>query len=236
MSADPTEIAKFERIATRWWDPEGEFAPLHAINPLRSDYITSRSRVAGARIVDIGCGGGLLCESLARAGGKLTGVDAGATAIAAAREHAAAEGLSIDYRHGTAEELAAQEADAFDIVTCLEMLEHVDDPAIVIEACARLVRPGGDVYFSTINRNPKAWLLAVLGAEYVLNLLPRGTHDYTRFIRPSELAGWARAAGLRVRDITGLHYNPVTRRYTLGGNVDVNYLMHLERIAPPQPA
>lgn len=236
MSVDPTEIAKFERIAERWWDPEGEFAPLHAINPLRTEYISARASLSGKRVADIGCGGGLLCEALARAGAQVTGVDAGGAAIAAAREHADAGGIVIDYRHGTAEELAASHAGAFDVVTCLEMLEHVAEPAAVVASCARLVRPGGHVFFSTINRNPKAWLLAVVGAEYVLNMLPRGTHDYTRFIRPSELAGWARSAGLSVRDITGMHYNPLTRSYTLGGSVDVNYLMHLERPALSEQA
>lgn len=236
MTADPAEIAKFERIASRWWDPDGEFAPLHAINPLRTAYMAARASLAGARVIDIGCGGGLLCEALARAGARVTGIDAGATAISVASAHAEQEGLAIDYRVGTAEAVAADEPHGFDIVTCLEMLEHVDEPASVVAACATLVRPGGDVFFSTINRNPKAWAMAVIGAEYVLNLLPRGTHDYTRFIRPSELAAWSRSAGLALRDITGMHYNPLTRRYTLGGNVDVNYLMHLQRGDAPDNA
>ncbi len=233
MSAniDPSELTKFEKAADRWWDPEGEFAPLHAINPLRTDYVAARARLDGTQVADIGCGGGLLAEALHRAGARVTAIDAGAGAIEAARQHADGAGLDIDYRCTTAEALAAERSAGFDVVTCMEMLEHVPDPASIVAACTQLVRPGGDIFFSTINRNPKAWLLAVVGAEYLLNLLPRGTHDYARFIRPSELSDWARDNGLRVRDISGMHYNPLSRRYTVGGNVDVNYLMHLDKPA-----
>ncbi|MBT8137919.1 MAG: bifunctional 2-polyprenyl-6-hydroxyphenol methylase/3-demethylubiquinol 3-O-methyltransferase UbiG [Gammaproteobacteria bacterium] len=233
MNVDPQEISNFEQVAGRWWEPEGEFAPLHAINPLRTGYIAERAELAGSRLIDIGCGGGLLCESVSRLGAIATGIDMSGTALAVARQHAAAGGLTIDYQETTAEQAAAEQPSGYDVVTCLEMLEHVPDPAGIVQACVTLAKPGGNVFFSTINRNPKAWLLAVVGAEYVLNMIPRGTHDYTRFIRPSELEAWARAAGLELRDITGLHYNPLTRRYTLGSNVDVNYLMHLHKPASP---
>ncbi|NNF67194.1 MAG: bifunctional 2-polyprenyl-6-hydroxyphenol methylase/3-demethylubiquinol 3-O-methyltransferase UbiG [Gammaproteobacteria bacterium] len=226
MNVDPSEISKFEEVAEHWWDPAGEFGPLHDINPLRVDYIHRRTTLEGARLLDIGCGGGLLAEAICRHGAEVTGIDLSATAIRVAREHATQSGLNIDYRETPAEELARAAPASFDIVTCLEMLEHVPDPASIIAACTRLVKPGGSVFFSTINRNPKAWLMAVVGAEFVLNLIPRGTHDYQKFIRPSELEEWARSGGLILQDMTGLHYNPLTRRYTLGGNVDVNYLMH----------
>lgn len=228
VNIDPGELSKFEEIAEHWWDPEGDFAPLHAINPLRTDYIAGRVAVGGATVIDVGCGGGLLCEALAALNARVTGIDAGETAIAAARAHAHGGGFDIDYQCTVVETVAETRPASFDIVTCLEMLEHVPDQVSVVDACSRLVRPGGAVFFSTINRNPKAWLMAVVGAEYVLGMLPRGTHDYSKFIRPSELSDWARQAGLHVRDITGLHFNPLSSRYYLGGNADVNYLMHTE--------
>jgi len=231
MNVDPREISKFESVASRWWDPAGAFAPLHDMNPLRVDYVTTRVGVKGAKLLDIGCGGGLLCEALRRQGATVTGIDLSTTALEVARQHATDSDLEIDYRETTAEQIAQSEPASFDIVTCLEMLEHVPDPDAIVASCATLLKPGGTAFFSTINRNPKAWLMAVVGAEYLLNLLPRGTHDYTKFIRPSELDDWSRQAGLELRDVSGMHYNPLTRRYTLGGNVDVNYLMHLER--PP---
>lgn len=226
-NVDGDELARFEAVADHWWDPHGAFAALHAINPLRADYIGERAAVDGRSVLDVGCGGGILCEELARRGARVSGVDASAPALAAAREHLAVSDLQVEYLEGTAESLAAGRAAAYDVVTCLEMLEHVPEPAAVVEACAELVSDGGDVFFSTLNRNPKSYALAIVGAEYLLRLLPPGTHDYTRFIRPSELASWARDAGLEVLDVTGLHYDPLTRRYSLGGNVDVNYLMHL---------
>jgi 2-polyprenyl-6-hydroxyphenyl methylase/3-demethylubiquinone-9 3-methyltransferase len=230
-NVDPAEVAKFEAMAHRWWDPEGDFRPLHDINPARLAWITERHPPVGARMVEVGCGGGLLTEGLARAGATVTGVDAGAAPLTVARLHALESGVEVDYRHTTAEALADAEPGAFDAVCCLEMLEHVPDPTSVIAACARLVRPGGDVFLSTINRNPKAWALAVVGAEYVLGLLPKGTHDYGRFIRPSELARWLRGAGLEVREIAGLGYNPLTREARIGRDVDVNYLVHAVRPA-----
>ncbi len=229
-NVDTREVAKFEELAHRWWDPESEFKPLHAINPLRLDFIERRAGgLAGKQVLDVGCGGGILSESMAARGAQVTGIDMGEAPLAVARLHQHESGLDIDYRQTTAEELAGEMPGAFDVVTCLEMLEHVPDPESVIDACARLVKPGGHVFFSTINRNPKAWLFAIVGAEYVLRLLPKGTHDYEKFIRPSELEAWARHAGLAVREITGMSYNPLTRRYWLGSDVDVNYLAHTVR-------
>ncbi len=225
-NVDPDEIRKFEELASRWWDPNSEFKPLHAINPLRFGYINSRTPVAGKRVIDVGCGGGLLSEAMATAGADVTGVDMGETPLAVAREHATQSGLDIRYVQSTAEDIASSEASTYDIVTCLEMLEHVPDPSAVVAACRKLLKPGGSVYFSTINRTAKGYLLAVIGAEYVLNLLPKGTHDYAKFIRPSELELFGRQAGLALQDITGLHYNPLTRHYSLGPGVDVNYMMH----------
>ncbi|MEM9057635.1 MAG: bifunctional 2-polyprenyl-6-hydroxyphenol methylase/3-demethylubiquinol 3-O-methyltransferase UbiG, partial [Pseudomonadota bacterium] len=204
-NVDPAEIAKFDAMAARWWDPEGDSAPLHAINPLRLGYVAERATLDGATVVDVGCGGGILTEALARRGARATGIDLGAAALGAARQHAQDAGLDIEYRKQSVERLADDRPGAFDIVTCMEMLEHVPDPASVVAACRRLVRPGGHVIFSTINRNPKSYLFAIVGAEYVLGLLPRGTHDFTKFIRPSELALWARDSELRVHDITGMH-------------------------------
>lgn len=225
-NVDPSEIQKFEDLAARWWDPNSEFKPLHAINPLRTEYINLHSPVAGLRVLDVGCGGGLVSEALAAMGATVTGIDMGEAPLSVARLHLLESGQEVEYLQITAEELAAERAGQYDIVTCLEMLEHVPDPASVIAACSRLVKPGGDVYFSTINRNPKAWLMAIVGAEYVLNLLPRGTHEYKKLITPAELESWARSAALRTRKMIGLHYNPLTQNYRLGPGVDVNYMMH----------
>jgi len=223
---DAEEIAKFEALASRWWDPQSEFKPLHEINPLRANYIDRWSPVAEKKVLDVGCGGGILTEALALRGAQAFGIDMGTAPLEVARLHAREQRLAINYRRITAEDLAEQEPEAYDIVTCLEMLEHVPDPASVVTACARLVRPGGAVYFSTINRNPKAYALAILGAEYLLNLLPRGTHEYRKFIRPSELAQWLRSAGLQLSDMTGMTYNPVTQAYKLNPrDVGVNYLL-----------
>lgn len=221
---DRREVAKFEALSSRWWDPHSEFKPLHDINPLRLHYIDSHAPLAGKRVVDVGCGGGILAEGMALRGASVVGIDAGAAPLSVARLHLLESGAEVDYRQITAEALADQQPAGFDIVTCMEMLEHVPDPASVIAACARLVKPGGQVFFSTLNRTPKAYLLAIIGAEYLLNMLPKGTHDYGKFIRPSELANWARPAGLDVRDLTGMTYNPLTRTYSLGNDVDVNYL------------
>ena len=230
-NVDPDEIAKFERLAARWWDPTSEFRPLHEINPLRLDWITARAPLAGKTVVDVGCGGGILAEAMATRGARVTGIDLGEAPLAVARLHLKESGQQVDYRKIAAEDLALEQPGGFDIVTCMEMLEHVPDPASTVAACAQLVKPGGQVFFSTLNRNPKSWLFAIVGAEYILNLLPRGTHEYMKFIRPSELERMSRHAGLSVREYTGMHYNPLTRRYTLGPGVDVNYLVHAERSA-----
>ena len=228
-NVDSAEIRKFESLAGRWWDPESEFKPLHDMNPVRLDYIRSRVALEGARIIDVGCGGGILSESLAREGARVTGIDMGVAPLAVARLHAADAGLEIDYRQATAETAAAEMPGQFDAVTCLEMLEHVPNPAQVVKACAALIRPGGSIFFSTINRNPKAFLMAIVGAEYVLNLLPRGTHSYRNFIRPAELAAWGRSAGIDASDLVGIHYNPLSRSFRMGHGTDVNYLMHAIR-------
>ncbi len=225
-NVDHAEIAKFEALASRWWDPESEFKPLHDINPLRLEYIERQAGgLAGKTVLDVGCGGGILAESMAARGAKVTGIDLGEAPLAVARLHALESGVDVDYRQVAAETLAETQPAAFDVVTCMEMLEHVPDPAATVAACARLVKPGGTVVFSTINRNPKSFLFAIIGAEYVLRLLPRGTHEYARFIRPSELDRWARHAGLDTVDVTGMSYNPFTRRYWLGHDVSVNYLL-----------
>ncbi len=228
-NVDPAEVAKFDALASRWWDPEGEFRSLHEINPLRLDWIRQHVQMAGTEIVDIGCGGGILAESMAKAGATVTGIDMAEGPLAVARLHQHESGAEVDYRQATAEELASEAAESFDIVTCLEMLEHVPDPSEVIRSCAALVKPGGHVFFSTINRNPKSFAFAIVGAEYVLKLLPAGTHDYAKFIRPSELESWARPAGLSLKDSIGMHYNPITKEYSLGENLDVNYLMYFQR-------
>lgn len=224
QNIDPREIAKFEEPASRWWDPRSEFKPLHDINPLRLDYIDGRAHLAGKRIVDVGCGGGILSESMALRGASVVGIDAGAAPLSVARLHLLESGAEVDYRQLTAEQLAQQQPASFDVVTCMEMLEHVPDPASVVSACARLVKPGGHVFFSTLNRTPKAYLFAIIGAEYLLKMLPTGTHDYSKFIRPSELAEWMRPAGLHLRELTGMTYNPLNRHYALETDIDVNYL------------
>jgi len=225
-NADPAELAKFSALAHRWWDPTSEFRPLHEINPLRLAHIEKLAGgLAGKRVLDVGCGGGILAEAMAASGAQVTGIDLSERALKVARLHALDVGSRVDYRYVSAEELAVETPEAFDLVTCMEMLEHVPRPASVVEACARLAKPGGRVFFSTINRNAKSFLFAIVGAEYVLRLLPKGTHEYARFIRPSELAADCRGAGLVVDDITGMTYNPLTRRYALGRDADVNYLL-----------
>ena len=228
-NVDAAEIAKFDALASRWWDPAGDFRPLHEINPLRLDYIRQRATLAGSKVVDIGCGGGILTESMAGLGASVTGIDMAEGPLTVARLHQAESGISVEYLQTTAEDLAGKHAGQFDVVTCLEMLEHVPSPSTVIAACAELVRPGGDIFFSTINRNPKSFLFAIVGAEYVLRLLPKGTHEYEKFIRPSELESWSRHNGLQLQGSIGLHYNPLTKEYSLGENIDVNYIMHFQR-------
>ena len=223
-NVDHGEVAKFEALASRWWDPDSEFKPLHDINPLRLDYIDQRAGLAGKRVLDVGCGGGILAESMAARGATVMGIDMGEQPLMVAELHKLESGVEVEYRRVTAEQLAAEMPGQFDVVTCMEMLEHVPDPASVIAACAQLVKPGGQVFLSTINRNPKAYLFAVVGAEYVLRLLPKGTHDYAKFIRQSELESWTRHAGLQLKDLTGLSYNPFTRGYALGRDLDVNYM------------
>lgn len=226
INIDPNEIARFEALATRWWDPESEFRTLHQINPLRLEFINQRAPLENKKVLDVGCGGGILAESMAREGARVTGIDMGEKPLSVARLHLKESGLDIDYQLTTAEALAEEESESFDIITCMEMVEHVPDPASVINACSQLVKPGGDLFFSTLNRTPKAWLFAIVGAEYLLNLLPRGTHTYEKFVRPSELESWARASGLNMREITGMHYNPITDHYWLAPGVEVNYLVH----------
>jgi 2-polyprenyl-6-hydroxyphenyl methylase/3-demethylubiquinone-9 3-methyltransferase len=225
LNADPEELRKFGDLAHRWWDKTGEFAPLHAINPLRLDWIAARATLPGARVVDIGCGGGILAESMAVRGADVTGIDLSEKPLSVAALHGLESGVKVRYERIATEALAAREPASYDVVTCMEMLEHVPDPAAVVKACATLVKPGGQVFFSTINRNLKAYLFAIIGAEYVLRLLPKRTHDYARFITPAELSRHARAAHLSPTDMTGLHYNPLTRRYWLAPNVDVNYMV-----------
>jgi 2-polyprenyl-6-hydroxyphenyl methylase/3-demethylubiquinone-9 3-methyltransferase len=229
-NVDLDEIAKFEAIASRWWDPTSEFKPLHDINPLRANWIDELAPLRGKCALDVGCGGGLLTEAMAHRGAEVTGIDMGEAPLGVARLHRLESDLDIDYQRTTAEDFALQHPGHFDVVTCLEMLEHVPDPAAVIEACATLAKPGGDLFFSTINRNPKAFLLAIVGAEYVLNMLPKGTHEYEKFIKPSELAKWIRAAGLEVKQMTGLVYNPITKRYRLDErDVSVNYMIRAHK-------
>jgi 2-polyprenyl-6-hydroxyphenyl methylase/3-demethylubiquinone-9 3-methyltransferase len=226
VNADPAELAKFSDLAHRWWDPDSEFRPLHQINPLRLDWITSHVPLDGKRVLDVGCGGGILSDSMARKGAEVLGIDLSGKALKVAQLHALEAGTTnVAYREVSAEALAAEQPGSFDVVTCMEMLEHVPDPASVVRSCAALAKPGGWVFFSTINRNPKAFLFAIVGAEYVLNLLPRGTHEYLKFVRPSELAGYCRGAGLDLVHTRGMEYNPLTRRYWLSGDTSVNYLL-----------
>jgi 2-polyprenyl-6-hydroxyphenyl methylase / 3-demethylubiquinone-9 3-methyltransferase len=228
-NADRGELGKFDALASRFWDPRGEFRPLHLLNPVRAQFVAERATLAGARVLDVGCGGGLLCEALARAGAKVTGIDLAPGMIEVARLHAVEQRLDIDYRLIAAEEISAGDPGGFDVVTCMEMLEHVPDPARMTATLASLARPGGSVFVSTINRNLKSFLLAIVGAEYVLGLIPRGTHEYERLIRPAELGRWARAAGLALREIAGMEFNPLTEHCRLSRNPSVNYLAHLER-------
>jgi 2-polyprenyl-6-hydroxyphenyl methylase / 3-demethylubiquinone-9 3-methyltransferase len=230
-NVDQAEIEKFDSLAHRWWDPAGEFKPLHDINPLRLEWIERHLPLAGSRVLDVGCGGGILAESMARGGAQVTGIDLSEKALRVAQMHLGISKLEISYQRAEIEAFAAAHAGEFDAVTCMELLEHVPQPAGMIAACARLARPGGQVFFSTINRNAKAYLFAVVGAEYVLGLLPKGTHDYQRFIRPSELARWSRDASLRVEEMIGMTYNPLTQRYSLGADCDVNYLVRCSRDA-----
>jgi 2-polyprenyl-6-hydroxyphenyl methylase/3-demethylubiquinone-9 3-methyltransferase len=226
---DAAEVAKFDALASRWWDPDGDFRSLHQINPLRLDWIRERVELGGRKIVDIGCGGGILAESMAEAGAQVTGIDMAEGPLTVARLHQHESGAEVEYRQATAEELAAEQPGQYDVVTCLEMLEHVPDPSAVVRSCCELVKPGGDVIFSTINRNPKSFVFAIVGAEYLLRLLPTGTHEYQKFIKPSELEEWARHAGLHHKASIGLHYNPLTQNYWLAPNLDVNYMMGFVR-------
>ncbi|MFT4243265.1 MAG: bifunctional 2-polyprenyl-6-hydroxyphenol methylase/3-demethylubiquinol 3-O-methyltransferase UbiG [Acidovorax sp.] len=232
VNADPAELAKFSELAHRWWDPDSEFRPLHQINPLRLDWINGLCPLAGKRVLDVGCGGGILADSMARKGAHVTGIDLSSKALRVAQLHALeAQTSQIQYREVSAEALAQEQPASFDVVTCMEMLEHVPDPASVVRACAALVKPGGWVFFSTIHRNAKAFMLAIVGAEYVLNMLPRGTHEYAKMIRPNELAASCRQAGLDVQGTRGLEYNPLTQRYRLSADTSVNYLFATQRTA-----
>jgi len=229
LNFDPQEIAKFEELASRWWDPDSEFKPLHEINPLRLEYIDRRSSIKGKTVVDVGCGGGILAESMALKGANVLGIDMGKAPLSVASLHKLESGAELDYQQITAEELADKNEGQYDVVTCMEMLEHVPDPSSVIAACSKLVKPGGHVFFSTINRNPKSYLFAIVGAEYIMQMLPKGTHDYSKFIKPSELESWARDADLHLRELTGMSYNLLSKKYSLGHDVDVNYLMHMQK-------
>ena len=225
MNADPQEIQKFSELAHRWWDPTSEFRPLHEINPLRLEWINARVPLAGKQVCDVGCGGGILAESIAKKGATVTGIDLSEKALKVADLHSLESGIKVRYELISAEELAAREAGQYDVVTCMEMLEHVPDPAAIVQACAKLVKPGGHIFFSTLNRNPKSYLFAIIGAEYVLGLLPRGTHDYAKFITPAELSGFARKADLEVEALKGMAYNPLTKIYSLNQDTSVNYLV-----------
>ena len=228
-NADPIELEKFSQLAHKWWDPNSEFKPLHEINPLRLAYIDRIASLAGKTVLDVGCGGGILSEALADAGATVTGIDLADKSLSVARLHLLESGKKVDYHKVAVEALADERPAHYDVTTCMEMLEHVPDPAAVVAACAKLVKPGGHVFFSTLNRNPKSYLFAIIGAEYVLNLLPRGTHDYAKFIKPSELAQWCRNAGLEVAEVTGMSYNPLNKSYTLGRDTSVNYLLASQR-------
>lgn len=230
-NADPAELQRFSDIAHRWWDPQGAMRPLHELNPLRLAWIDRQAPLAGQRVLDVGCGGGVLAEAMARKGAQVRGIDLAAKLLKVAELHALESGVQVEYRQMSAEELAPQEPGRYDVVTCMEMLEHVPDPASVVKACATLVRPGGWVFFSTINRNPKSFLFAIVGAEYVLGLLPRGTHEYAKFLKPSELAAFTRQAGLQTAELIGMTYNPITRRFALENDTGVNYLLACRRPA-----
>ncbi len=229
-NVDYSEIAKFEALASRWWDRNSEFKPLHDINPLRMSFIDSKINLAGLQVLDVGCGGGILTEAMAHRSAQVTGIDMGEAPLSVAKLHLLESQLKIDYQQSSAEKFAEDHADEFDVVTCLEMLEHVPDPGSVLKACHTLLKPGGHLFVSTINRNTKSYLLAIIGAEYILKMLPKGTHDYQKFIRPSELAQKAREASLELNTLTGMTYNPLTKKYRLSDDVDVNYLMHLEKL------
>ncbi len=229
-NADPAELRKFSDLASRWWDATSDFKPLHDINPLRLGWIQDRVNLSGQSVLDVGCGGGILSEGMARGGASVTGIDLSEAAISVARLHALEGELSIHYECIAAEEFAESNAAQFDLVTCLELLEHVPDPASTVAACAALVKPGGSVFFSTLNRNPKSWLMAIVGAEYILHLLPKGTHEYARFIKPSELGTFCRQSDLHVQDMIGMSYNPISRQYKLDNNIDVNYMMATQKI------
>ncbi|OIR19972.1 ubiquinone biosynthesis O-methyltransferase [mine drainage metagenome] len=228
-NADPIELEKFSQLAHKWWDPNSEFKPLHEINPLRLGYIDRLAAISGKSVLDVGCGGGILSESMAGLGARVTGIDLADKSLQVAKLHLLESGKQVEYRKVAVEELAAERPGQFDVVTCMEMLEHVPDPAGVVAACARLAKPGGRVFFSTLNRNPKSYLFAILGAEYILNLLPRGTHDFAKFIKPSELAQWCRNAGLNVTDVTGMSYHPLHKTYSLGHDTSVNYMISCQR-------
>ncbi len=230
-NVDPAEIKKFSDLASRWWDKESEFKPLHEINPLRLDYIIKRAEgINGKKIIDVGCGGGILADSLAQKGASVTGIDMGEAPLSVAKLHQLESGQSVDYRHATAEQMAAEKPENFDVVTCMEMLEHVPEPGSIIEACSTLVKPGGDLFVSTINRTAKAFAFAIVGAEYLLKILPKGTHHYNKFIKPSEIDRWARQNNLQLQNLIGMHYNPLTKRYWLADGVDVNYIMHFTKV------
>jgi len=231
QNADPQELARFSALAHRWWDPESEFKPLHQINPLRLDWIDRTAPLSGKSVLDVGCGGGILAESIVKRGARVKGIDLSDKALKVARLHLLESGLSVEYEAVSAEDLAAREPGRYDVVTCMELLEHVPNPASTVAACAAMAKPGAHVFFSTLNRNPKSYLFAVIGAEYVLKLLPRGTHDYAKFIKPSELARYCRSAGLDVIEIIGMTYNPFSKIYALGHDTDVNYLVHARRPA-----
>jgi 2-polyprenyl-6-hydroxyphenyl methylase/3-demethylubiquinone-9 3-methyltransferase len=228
-NSDAAELAKFEAMAPIWWDKNGVQKPLHDINLLRVDYINTRASLAGKNVLDVGCGGGILSESMAALGAVVTGIDASPAPLAVAKMHLKESGLQVDYQMATAEAFAAEHSGRFDVVTCLELLEHVPEPASVVAACQRLVKPGGDVLFATLNRNLKSFLFAIIGAEYLLRMVRRGTHSYRKFVKPAELDGWAEAAGMTLQNLTGLHYNPFLKRYSMGGNTHVNYMMHFRK-------
>ncbi len=230
QNVDPSEIAKFEELANKWWDRNSEFKPLHDINPLRVSFIDRIGQLAGKKVLDVGCGGGILSESMAQRGAEVSGIDMGEAPLKVAKLHGLESGVKVNYRRITVEELAEQEAGSYDVVTCMEMLEHVPDPSSIVRACAKLTKPGGKLFFSTLNRNPKSYLFAIVGAEKILKLVPNGTHDFDKFIRPSELGNWIREAGLRSTELTGLVYNPLTKTYRLNPrDLDVNYMIATEK-------